>query len=175
MSHLHPPARCTPHAAHPATPAHSSRVVRARLARSASAGLFRVTSTPLSRAAASVQFAQSRGKDCCAVPNRRGLNAYLHRFHLTASPDCDLCHVPETIPHFLLSCPRYRRLRPTSPPTGNRPYFPPPPSLRHIVSFIHPSVATGDETAHVMLCATARWPSPSWRRCSRPCPCSKSG
>ncbi|KAJ6581332.1 hypothetical protein B0H19DRAFT_1060930 [Mycena capillaripes] len=42
------------------------------------------------------------------------LNAYvyLYRFHLAPSPDCDFCLVvPETVPHYLLSCPRYRRER----------------------------------------------------------------
>jgi ribonuclease HI len=39
------------------------------------------------------------------------LNSYLYRFHLAPSPDCDLCLVPETVPHYLLSCPRYRRER----------------------------------------------------------------
>jgi hypothetical protein len=39
------------------------------------------------------------------------LNAYLYRFHLAPSPDCELCLVPETVPHFLLMCPRYRRQR----------------------------------------------------------------
>ncbi|KAJ7829530.1 hypothetical protein B0H13DRAFT_2372582 [Mycena leptocephala] len=29
-------------------------------------------------------------------------------FHLAPSPDCELCLVPETVPHYLLSCPRYR-------------------------------------------------------------------
>ncbi|KAJ7867476.1 hypothetical protein B0H13DRAFT_2559867 [Mycena leptocephala] len=28
-------------------------------------------------------------------------------FHLAPSPDCELCLVPETVPHYLLSCPRY--------------------------------------------------------------------
>jgi hypothetical protein len=37
------------------------------------------------------------------------LNSYLYRFHLAPSPDCALCLVPETVPHFLLSCPIYRR------------------------------------------------------------------
>ncbi|KAJ6556151.1 hypothetical protein B0H19DRAFT_1262250 [Mycena capillaripes] len=37
------------------------------------------------------------------------LNAYLYRFHLALSPDCDLCLVAEMVPHFLLSRPRYRR------------------------------------------------------------------
>ncbi|KAJ7175235.1 hypothetical protein C8R43DRAFT_873266, partial [Mycena crocata] len=40
-----------------------------------------------------------------------GLNAFLYRFHLAPSPDCPLCRVPETVPHFLLSCPRYQRER----------------------------------------------------------------
>ncbi|KAJ7689542.1 hypothetical protein B0H17DRAFT_937168, partial [Mycena rosella] len=40
-----------------------------------------------------------------------GFNAFLYRFHLVPSPDCSLCFVPETIPHFLLSCPRFRRQR----------------------------------------------------------------
>ncbi|KAJ7480774.1 cytochrome P450 [Mycena latifolia] len=40
-----------------------------------------------------------------------GLNAYLYRFHLTPSPDCPLCLVPETVGHFLLTCPRFRRQR----------------------------------------------------------------
>ncbi|KAJ7182754.1 hypothetical protein C8R43DRAFT_818761, partial [Mycena crocata] len=40
-----------------------------------------------------------------------GLNAFLYRFHLAPSPDCPLCLVPETVPHFLLSCPRFRRER----------------------------------------------------------------
>ncbi|KAJ6610965.1 hypothetical protein B0H10DRAFT_1652619, partial [Mycena sp. CBHHK59/15] len=31
-----------------------------------------------------------------------GLNAYLYRFHLAPSPNCTLCLVPETVPHFLL-------------------------------------------------------------------------
>jgi ribonuclease HI len=33
------------------------------------------------------------------------LNAYLYRFHLGPSPDCALCLVPETVPHFS-SCAR---------------------------------------------------------------------
>lgn len=36
------------------------------------------------------------------------LNTYLYRFHLAPSPDCKLCLGPETIPHYLLSCPHYR-------------------------------------------------------------------
>ncbi|KAF7350204.1 hypothetical protein MVEN_01323400 [Mycena venus] len=40
-----------------------------------------------------------------------GLNAYLHRFTLALSPCCALCAVPETVPHFLLLCPAYRRQR----------------------------------------------------------------
>jgi hypothetical protein len=36
------------------------------------------------------------------------LNSYLFRFHLGPSPDCALCLVPETVPHFLLACPAYR-------------------------------------------------------------------
>jgi ribonuclease HI len=39
------------------------------------------------------------------------LNAYLYRFHLAPSPDCELCLVPETVPHYLLLCPHYRRQR----------------------------------------------------------------
>jgi hypothetical protein len=39
------------------------------------------------------------------------LNAYLYCFHLGPSPDCALCLVPETVPHFLLLCPQYRRQR----------------------------------------------------------------
>ncbi|KAJ6545690.1 hypothetical protein B0H19DRAFT_1267073 [Mycena capillaripes] len=39
------------------------------------------------------------------------LNVYLFRFHLAPSPDCELCLVPETVPHYLLVCPRYRRER----------------------------------------------------------------
>jgi ribonuclease HI len=39
------------------------------------------------------------------------LNSYLYHFHLGPSPDCALCLVPETVPHFLLSCPAYRRQR----------------------------------------------------------------
>ncbi|KAJ7692535.1 hypothetical protein B0H17DRAFT_840056, partial [Mycena rosella] len=33
-----------------------------------------------------------------------GLNTFLYCFHLGPSPDCTLCLVPETIPHFLRSC-----------------------------------------------------------------------
>jgi hypothetical protein len=40
-----------------------------------------------------------------------GLNAYLHRFNLALSPSCSLCDSPETIAHFLLLCPKYRRER----------------------------------------------------------------
>ncbi|KAJ6541371.1 hypothetical protein B0H19DRAFT_959096 [Mycena capillaripes] len=36
-----------------------------------------------------------------------GLNAFLYRFHLAPSPRCPLCLVPETVPHYLLACPRY--------------------------------------------------------------------
>ncbi|KAJ7923360.1 hypothetical protein B0H13DRAFT_2316551 [Mycena leptocephala] len=39
------------------------------------------------------------------------LNSYLFRFHLGPSPNCCLCLVPETVPHFLLACPAYRRQR----------------------------------------------------------------
>jgi hypothetical protein len=40
-----------------------------------------------------------------------GLNAYLHRFKLVPSPQCPHCHVPESVPHFLLVCPAYRAAR----------------------------------------------------------------
>jgi ribonuclease HI len=40
-----------------------------------------------------------------------GLNAFLYRFHLAPSPDCPLCLVPETVTHYLLACPRFRRQR----------------------------------------------------------------
>jgi hypothetical protein len=40
-----------------------------------------------------------------------GLNAYLFRFHLAPSPSCTLCNAPESVPHFLLLCPAYRRQR----------------------------------------------------------------
>jgi hypothetical protein len=39
------------------------------------------------------------------------LNTYLYRFHLAPSPDCELCLVPESVPHYLLLCPRFRRQR----------------------------------------------------------------
>ncbi|KAJ7626485.1 hypothetical protein B0H17DRAFT_963377, partial [Mycena rosella] len=39
------------------------------------------------------------------------LNAFLYRFHLAPSPDCDHCLVPETVSHFLLACARYSRHR----------------------------------------------------------------
>ncbi|KAJ7137368.1 hypothetical protein C8R43DRAFT_610516 [Mycena crocata] len=63
MSHLHPPARCTLHAAHSAS--HPAAFSRAR----AAGILNRVHGLVSSNvhAAASVQFAQSRRKDCCAV------------------------------------------------------------------------------------------------------------
>jgi hypothetical protein len=37
------------------------------------------------------------------------LNAFLYRFHLAPSLDCPLCLVPETVSHYLLACPRFRR------------------------------------------------------------------
>jgi ribonuclease HI len=40
-----------------------------------------------------------------------GLNAHLHRFHLAPSGDCALCFVPETVQHFLISCPTNHRHR----------------------------------------------------------------
>ncbi|KAF7372169.1 hypothetical protein MVEN_00076000 [Mycena venus] len=40
-----------------------------------------------------------------------GLNAYLHRFNLTPSPNCHHCGVPESVPHFLLICPAYHAHR----------------------------------------------------------------
>jgi hypothetical protein len=40
-----------------------------------------------------------------------GVNAYLHRFNLAPSPTCSLCAAPETVAHFLLSCPKSRRER----------------------------------------------------------------
>ncbi|KAJ7745036.1 hypothetical protein B0H14DRAFT_3514616 [Mycena olivaceomarginata] len=40
-----------------------------------------------------------------------GLNAYLYRFNLALSPSCSLCDAPETVAHFLLLCPKYRRER----------------------------------------------------------------
>ncbi|KAJ7661003.1 hypothetical protein B0H17DRAFT_880638, partial [Mycena rosella] len=40
-----------------------------------------------------------------------GLNVFLYRFHLAPSPDCPLCLVPESVPHFLLTCPRFCRQR----------------------------------------------------------------
>ncbi|KAJ6507032.1 hypothetical protein C8R45DRAFT_802455, partial [Mycena sanguinolenta] len=39
------------------------------------------------------------------------LNAHLHRFGATPSPSCPQCLVPETVAHYLLSCPLYRRQR----------------------------------------------------------------
>jgi hypothetical protein len=40
-----------------------------------------------------------------------GLNAYLHRFAIALSSQCPLCATPETVPHFLLLCPAFRRQR----------------------------------------------------------------
>jgi hypothetical protein len=40
-----------------------------------------------------------------------GLNDFLFRFHLAPSPACALCNTPESVPHFLLLCPAYRRQR----------------------------------------------------------------
>jgi hypothetical protein len=39
------------------------------------------------------------------------LNSYLYHFCLGPSPNCALCLVPETVPHFLLACPAYCRQR----------------------------------------------------------------
>jgi hypothetical protein len=36
-----------------------------------------------------------------------GLNSFLFCFHLAPSPDCPQCLVPETVSHYLLSCPCY--------------------------------------------------------------------
>ncbi|KAJ7692292.1 hypothetical protein B0H17DRAFT_896154, partial [Mycena rosella] len=36
-----------------------------------------------------------------------GLNTFLHHFHLAPFTDCTHCLVPETVPHFLLSCSLY--------------------------------------------------------------------
>ncbi|KAJ7123935.1 hypothetical protein C8R43DRAFT_826177, partial [Mycena crocata] len=51
----------------------------------------------------------------CSITQLRtthiGLNAFPHRFHLGPSPDCTQCLVPETVSHFLLACPLYRRQR----------------------------------------------------------------
>ncbi|KAJ7771314.1 hypothetical protein DFH07DRAFT_734727, partial [Mycena maculata] len=38
-----------------------------------------------------------------------GLNSFLYHFHLGPSPECAHCWVPETVSHFLLACPQYRR------------------------------------------------------------------
>ncbi|KAF7354484.1 putative RNA-directed DNA polymerase from transposon X-element [Mycena venus] len=40
-----------------------------------------------------------------------GLNAHLHRIGIALSPTCAHCSALETIPHFLLACPAYRRQR----------------------------------------------------------------
>ncbi|KAK6972214.1 hypothetical protein R3P38DRAFT_2418296, partial [Favolaschia claudopus] len=40
-----------------------------------------------------------------------GLNAFLHRIHAVDSPNCPRCGTPETVSHFLLSCPRFRDAR----------------------------------------------------------------
>ncbi|KAJ7120480.1 hypothetical protein C8R43DRAFT_825024, partial [Mycena crocata] len=40
-----------------------------------------------------------------------GLNTFLHWFHLGPSPNCPRCLVPETVSHYLLACPLYRRQR----------------------------------------------------------------
>jgi ribonuclease HI len=40
-----------------------------------------------------------------------GLNAYLYRFKLVASPLCPHCGVPESVPHLLLICPVHRAAR----------------------------------------------------------------
>jgi hypothetical protein len=49
--------------------------------------------------------------DSPSPPSHFLLNSYLYHFHLGPTPDCALCLVPETVPHFLLSCPAYRRQR----------------------------------------------------------------
>ncbi|KAF8324665.1 uncharacterized protein EI90DRAFT_2833461, partial [Cantharellus anzutake] len=36
-----------------------------------------------------------------------GLLAYLARMGPSASPNCSLCEVPETVEHFLFECRRY--------------------------------------------------------------------
>ncbi|KAJ6495174.1 hypothetical protein C8R45DRAFT_823974 [Mycena sanguinolenta] len=54
---------------------------------------------------------------CSALTQLRaghiGLNGYLHPFKLSPSPLCQLCAVPESVPHFFLICQAYRpdRLR----------------------------------------------------------------
>ncbi|KAJ7696781.1 hypothetical protein B0H17DRAFT_1197887 [Mycena rosella] len=55
----------------------------------------------------------SEASQCSVLTQLRtthfALNAYLYRFRLAPSPDCVLCLVPETVPHYLLCCPLYRR------------------------------------------------------------------
>jgi hypothetical protein len=54
-------------------------------------------------------------RQCSVLTQRRtghvGLNTYLHCCNLAASSHCLLCAVPETVPHFLLLCPVFRRQR----------------------------------------------------------------
>ena len=40
-----------------------------------------------------------------------GLKKHLHRIGLSDSPNCDRCHVPETVDHFLHHCPQYSHKR----------------------------------------------------------------
>ena len=39
------------------------------------------------------------------------LNSHLHRIKCAVSPDCELCHCPETVRHFLIDCPKYQFYR----------------------------------------------------------------
>ncbi|KAI0717736.1 hypothetical protein C8T65DRAFT_527287, partial [Cerioporus squamosus] len=36
-----------------------------------------------------------------------GLNKYLARIHAVDSPLCSVCHVPETVTHYLFTCRRF--------------------------------------------------------------------
>ncbi|RDX44758.1 hypothetical protein OH76DRAFT_1328629, partial [Lentinus brumalis] len=40
-----------------------------------------------------------------------GLNRFLSRIRAVDSPLCSVCHVPETVPHYLLTCRRFIQAR----------------------------------------------------------------
>ncbi|EJD36112.1 hypothetical protein AURDEDRAFT_43289, partial [Auricularia subglabra TFB-10046 SS5] len=79
----------------------------------------RLLNTALPRSAATTKAAQKR-KD---LPRRSaslltqlrtghvGLHGFLARIKAVPSALCEVCRVPETVPHFLLQCPRFRLQR----------------------------------------------------------------
>jgi hypothetical protein len=77
------------------------------------------------------------------------LNTFLHRFKLTPSPMCSHCAIPESVPHFLLTCPKYRAQRLTFIMCIGTAHL----SLHHLISTKHDAALI-----LVFVCDTGHFP-----------------